>query len=87
MLIDIGGESTRPGAEPVSAEDELARVMPVIELLRARSQVPISIDTMKAEVARAALARRSRLRQRRHRAAPRPRDGRGGGRGRLCRSA
>jgi len=55
-LVDIGGESTRPGAEPISAEREMARVVPVIELLRARSEVPISIDTMKAEVARAAIA-------------------------------
>ena len=55
-LIDIGGESTRPGAEPISAERELARVVPVIELLRAQAPVAISIDTMKAEVARAAIA-------------------------------
>jgi len=55
-LVDIGGESTRPGAEPISAEREMARVVPVIGLLGARSEVPISIDTMKAEVARAAIA-------------------------------
>ena len=55
-LIDIGGESTRPGAEPVSEERELARVIPVIEGLAARTTVPISIDTMKAEVARRAIA-------------------------------
>jgi len=55
-LIDIGGESTRPGAEPVSEERELARVIPVIEGLAARTAVPISIDTMKAEVARRAIA-------------------------------
>ncbi|MDX6547140.1 MAG: dihydropteroate synthase, partial [Gaiellales bacterium] len=55
VLIDIGGESTRPGAQQVPADDELARVIPVIEGLVARTQVPISIDTMKAEVARRAL--------------------------------
>ena len=55
-LIDIGGESTRPGAEPVSLERELARVIPVIEGLAARTHVPISIDTTKAEVARQAIA-------------------------------
>jgi dihydropteroate synthase len=55
-LIDIGGESTRPGAVPVSEERELARVIPVVEGLAARTAVPISIDTMKAEVARRAIA-------------------------------
>jgi dihydropteroate synthase len=55
-VIDVGGESTRPGAEPVSAEVEIGRVLPVIEQLRRRSDVPISIDTMKAAVAEAALA-------------------------------
>jgi dihydropteroate synthase len=55
-VIDIGGESTRPGAEPVEAAVEIERVVPVIEQLRRRSDVPISIDTMKAEVAEAALA-------------------------------
>jgi dihydropteroate synthase len=54
-IVDIGGESSRPGAEPVSADDELARVIPVIESLRKQSAVPISIDTYKAQVARAAL--------------------------------
>ncbi len=54
-IVDIGGESSRPGAEPVSASDELARVIPVIESLRKQSAVPISIDTYKAQVARAAL--------------------------------
>ena len=54
-LIDVGGESTRPGADPLSAADELARVLPVIEGLAARLRVPISIDTYKATVARAAL--------------------------------
>jgi len=55
-IIDIGGESTRPGAEPVSAEDEILRVVPVIEALQARLTVPISIDTQKPEVMRAAVA-------------------------------
>src|SRR5207247_1573936 len=55
-LIDIGGESTRPGAEPVSADQELARVLPVVAALQGRLRVPISIDTYKAEVARAAVA-------------------------------
>jgi dihydropteroate synthase len=55
-LIDIGGESTRPGAEPVAEDEELRRVMPVIEALGARAEVPVSVDTSKAGVARAALA-------------------------------
>lgn len=55
-IIDIGGESTNPAAKPVSAEEELARVMPVIEALRGRIGVPLSIDTWKADVARAALS-------------------------------
>jgi dihydropteroate synthase len=54
-VIDIGGESTRPGAQPVSAADEIARVVPVIEEIRRRSDVPISIDTSKAAVAQAAI--------------------------------
>ena len=54
-VIDIGGESTRPGAEPVSAEDETARVVPVIEEIRRRSDVPISVDTSKSAVAEAAI--------------------------------
>src|SRR5438874_86819 len=54
-IVDIGGESTRPGAEAVTAEEELRRVIPVIEQLRRRSEVIISIDTSKAEVARAAI--------------------------------
>jgi dihydropteroate synthase len=53
-LIDIGGESTRPGADPVSADEELARVLPVLGALQGRLGVPISIDTYKAGVARAA---------------------------------
>jgi dihydropteroate synthase len=55
-LIDIGGESTRPGATPVSAQQELDRVMPVIQALSSRVSVPISIDTSKPEVMRAAVA-------------------------------
>ena len=47
-LIDIGGESTRPGAREVAAEEELARVLPVIESLSGKLRVPISIDTRKA---------------------------------------
>ena len=55
-LIDIGGESTRPNATPVNEAEELHRVLPVIEQLAARANVPISIDTQKPAVARAALA-------------------------------
>jgi dihydropteroate synthase len=55
-LIDVGGESTRPGAEPVSAEEELRRVLPVIERLRAALNVVISVDTSKPEVMTAAAA-------------------------------
>lgn len=54
-LLDIGGESTRPGAEPVSEADELARVVPVIAAIRRESAIPLSIDTMKPAVARAAV--------------------------------
>jgi dihydropteroate synthase len=55
-LLDVGGESTRPGAAPVDADAEIARVVPVIEGLRLRWAGPISIDTMKPAVARAAFA-------------------------------
>ncbi|MBO4904421.1 MAG: dihydropteroate synthase [Lachnospiraceae bacterium] len=55
-IIDIGGESTRPGFVPVEAGEEMERVIPVIKGLRAVSDIPISIDTTKAEVAAAALA-------------------------------
>jgi dihydropteroate synthase len=55
-IIDIGGESTRPGALPVAEAEELRRVLPVIEQLAGRVKVPISIDTAKPGVARAALA-------------------------------
>lgn len=54
-IIDIGGESTRPGAQAVSVEDELARVIPVIESIRQKSDIPISIDTSKPEVMSAAI--------------------------------
>jgi dihydropteroate synthase len=52
-IVDVGGESTRPGAEPVSAHEELRRVVPVLEALK--GEVPVSIDTAKGEVARRAL--------------------------------
>ena len=55
-IIDIGGESTRPGSAPVTPEEELRRVIPVIEALAKETDVPISIDTTKSMVARAALA-------------------------------
>jgi dihydropteroate synthase len=55
-LIDVGGESTRPGATPVSEAEELRRVLPVIEKLASQISIPISIDTGKPAVARAALA-------------------------------
>lgn len=55
-IIDVGGESTRPGSEFVSEQEELSRVLPVIERLASSGAVPISIDTTKAAVARAALA-------------------------------
>lgn len=55
-ILDIGGESTRPGAAPVSLDDELARVVPVIEQLSKVAGIPLSIDTYKPEVMRAAIA-------------------------------
>jgi len=54
-IIDLGGESTRPGSNPVTEEEELNRVMPVLEKLRGRISLPVSIDTCKYEVARRAL--------------------------------
>ena len=54
-IIDIGGESSRPGSDPVSAEDELQRVIPLVKAIRELSQIAISVDTTKAEVARQAL--------------------------------
>jgi len=55
-LIDVGGESTRPGAEPVDTAEELDRVIPVIEVLAAELPVPVSVDTSKPEVMQAAIA-------------------------------
>jgi dihydropteroate synthase len=55
-IIDVGGESTRPGSRPVSEEEELARVIPVVRALAARSRLSISIDTTKPRVAREAVA-------------------------------
>jgi dihydropteroate synthase len=55
-LLDIGGESTRPGSKPVTARQEIARVIPVLEGLSGKIKIPISIDTTKAHVAQAALA-------------------------------
>jgi dihydropteroate synthase len=54
-IIDVGGESTRPGGEPVSVDEEIKRVVPVIEALALRVKTPLSVDTTKSEVARAAL--------------------------------
>ena len=54
-IIDVGGESTRPGASPVSVQDELDRVIPVIEILRERLEIPVSVDTSKPEVMAAAV--------------------------------
>jgi dihydropteroate synthase len=54
-LLDIGGESTRPGAVPVILEEELARVVPVVRALATQTQLPLSVDTSKAEVARQCL--------------------------------
>jgi dihydropteroate synthase len=55
-IIDVGGESTRPGAEPVGTDEELRRVIPVVERLAADLSVPVSVDTSKPQVMRAALA-------------------------------
>ncbi|MDQ3815709.1 MAG: dihydropteroate synthase [Armatimonadota bacterium] len=55
-ILDIGGESTRPGAQPVTEDEELRRVLPLVEALAPRVSVPLSVDTTKAAVARAALA-------------------------------
>ncbi|MBI5026693.1 MAG: dihydropteroate synthase [Nitrospirae bacterium] len=55
-IIDVGGESTRPGSDPVPLEEELRRVLPVIESIAKKVNVPISIDTYKASVARAAIS-------------------------------
>jgi dihydropteroate synthase len=55
-ILDIGGESTRPGSRPISVDEELGRVIPVLERLRGRLKIPVSIDTTKPEVAEAAIA-------------------------------
>ena len=60
-LLDVGGESTRPGAAEVPADDEIARVVPVLEALAKATDLPLSIDTRKAGVARAALAAGARI--------------------------
>jgi dihydropteroate synthase len=60
-IIDVGGESTRPGFQPISAEEELRRVLPVIERLAGELSVPVSIDTYKSEVARKAVAAGARM--------------------------
>ena len=60
-LIDVGGESSRPGADPVSVEEEIRRVVPVIERIARQIDLPISIDTCKAEVAWAAVSAGARL--------------------------
>lgn len=54
-ILDIGGESTRPGADPISADEETARVLPVLESLQGKLRIPISLDTQKANVAEAGL--------------------------------
>ncbi|HLW44554.1 MAG TPA: dihydropteroate synthase, partial [Candidatus Acidoferrales bacterium] len=55
-IVDIGGESTRPGATPITSEEELRRILPVIQVLRGKLRIPMSVDTRRAEVAQAALA-------------------------------
>src|ERR1700704_5100272 len=55
-ILDVGGESTRPGADPIHGDEELARVLPVLEGLRGKLRIPISVDTQKAAVAEAAIA-------------------------------
>ena len=60
-IIDVGGESTRPGAQPITIEEELRRVLPAIERLTSELPVPVSIDTYKAEVAHRAIAAGARI--------------------------
>ena len=55
-VVDIGGESTRPGYTPLSEDEEISRVVPVIEKVRARFDIPISLDTYKSKVASAGIA-------------------------------
>jgi dihydropteroate synthase len=54
-ILDVGGESTRPGATAITAEEELRRILPVIQILRGKLRIPMSVDTRRAEVAKAAL--------------------------------
>jgi dihydropteroate synthase len=54
-ILDVGGESTRPGAAPVAVEEELRRILPVIQILRGKLRIPMSVDTRRADVAEAAL--------------------------------
>jgi dihydropteroate synthase len=54
-ILDVGGESTRPGAAPVAVEEELRRILPVIQILRSKLRIPMSVDTRRADVAEAAL--------------------------------
>lgn len=60
-ILDVGGESTRPGAEPVGVEQELDRVVPLVEKLTARFDVPVSVDTSKPQVMRASVAAGARM--------------------------
>ncbi len=60
-IIDVGGESTRPGSDPVSADEELGRVLPVVERLAEDLPVPVSVDTWKSRVAREAVAAGARM--------------------------
>ena len=60
-IIDVGGESTRPGAAPLSAEEELRRIIPVVEKLRRELSIPLSVDTYKLEVARQAVDSGARM--------------------------
>lgn len=55
-IVDIGGESTRPGATPITPDEELRRILPVIQVLRGKLRIPMSVDTRRAEIAEAALA-------------------------------
>src|SRR4029077_8317969 len=55
-IIDVGGESTRPGATPISSEEELRRILPAIHVLRDKLRIPISVDTRRSDVAEVALA-------------------------------
>ena len=86
-IIDIGAESTRPGARPVPVDDELARLIPAIRTVRAETDLPVSADTYKAQVAGAAAGRRRGLHQRRLGTAARSGDGGRGGASRLSRGA